>query len=654
MIANSLFGDFFDSLFNIKRMQKISLWDSLSKDKQSWYSELVEDFNIRQKEATFNSDKWASGFADMDKSARDYFTSLNGGIATQNDLIQAMSQTYVEVEKTGTVFDRLKKSFTSFGTSLKGTLKDIGRGLLGGLANAGINMLINAGINLLFNSIDNWIHAEEKAIEAGEKAFDNINTSIDSYNSKVSDLKSLSQQFADDSSVINNTSDAVESLADKYTELKRGVGADNSNISLTSDEYTEYINLSNQLADLFPELKSGADDQGNSLLNLGTNAASAAEQIQKLIDVQSTLANARILDNMQDAFTGVGTKVNQLKEEEAKLIEQRENLKKQAQTSYSDGHLYVQGIMPEDGDNILQAIASATRQNKDEISYVYSPNGEDGYDFNFTVGMDLDESTLNEVSAQIDAALYGIQSKVQTDLVDIDSQITANQIQQSEEWKNFANNVATPYIQTSSQLRNVSDSIKNAISQNLTEIDWGAQWEAGTDPYQFLLDEFIIPIRELTPEAQSAMENLLTIDPSKLSLNEYKREIAKQLNSISDDVEVQDDWVAKLGLDKAIETVEEQGKALKERFRTHITEINAMTGNEREIAYNLVVNDGFSGTFDELMKRINLAKTEIDLEDSTLYNEVETAMQSENRGDKYKKMVENLKTAKGTYTIKVK
>lgn len=647
MIGNFLFGDFFNSLFNLKNIEKISVWDSLSDDKQNWYRNIVDEFNNLNDGDDIS--KWISGLNGMHESAQAYFTTIEKGQATENDLIQTMSQTYIEVERTGSVFDRVKEKVTKFGISIKNTLKDVGRSLLGGLANAGISLLVNAGISLLFTVIDNWIHAEEKAIEAGEKAFENINASIDTYNSKVSDIKSLSQQFADDSSVINTTSDAVESLSEKYTKLKQGVGADNRNISLTSDEYEEYISLSNQLADLFPEIKSGTDSQGNALLNLGSSASSAAEQLQKLIDVQATLANAKILDNMQDAFTGVGTEVKQLKEEEAKLVEQRDNLVRQAQTSYSDGHLYVQGIMPEDGDSILQAIASATRQKKDEISYVFSPNGENGYDFNFNVGMDLDEETLKEVSSQIDAALYGIQSKVQTNLVEIDSQITANQLQQSEKWKSFANNVAAPYIQTSSQLRDVSDSIKNAISQNLTEIDWGAQWEAGTDPYQFLLDEFIIPIRELTPEAQEAMENLLTIDPSNLSINEYKREIAKQLNTISDDVKVQENWAAKLGLDKAIKEVDKQGEVLKNKFRTHITEINRMTGAERQIAYDLIVNDRFSGTFDELQNRIRQAKSEIDLDATPLYDEIGKAFESKNPGDIYKDMVSKLKTAKELY-----
>lgn len=647
MIGNFLFGDFFNGLFNLKNVEKISVWDGLSEDKQSWYKSIVAEFNDLDDGEDIQ--KRISGFTSMHESAQAYFTTIEKGQATENDLIQTMSQTYIEVERTGSVFDRVKEKVTKFGISIKNTLKDVGRSLLGGLANAGINLLVNAGISLLFTAIDNWIHAEEKAIEAGEKAFENINASIDTYNSKVSDIKSLSKQFADDSSAINTTGDAIESLSEKYTKLKRGVGADNSNISLTSDEYEEYISLSNQLADLFPEIKSGTDSQGNSLLNLSTSASSAAEQLQKLIDVQATLANAKILDNMQDAFTGVGTEVKQLKEEEAKLVEQRDNLVRQAQTSYSDGHLYVQGIMPEDGDSILQAIASATRQNKDEISYVFSPNGENGYDFNFNVGMDLDEETLKEVSSQIDAALYGIQSKIQTNLVEIDSQITANQLQQSEKWKSFANNVAAPYIQTSSQLKGISESIKNAISQNLTEIDWGAQWEAGTDPYQFLLDEFIIPIRELTPEAQEAMEKLLTIDPSKLSINEYKREIAKQLNTISDDVKVQEDWATKLGLDKAIKEVDNQGEVLKNKFWTHLTEINRMTGEERQIAYDLIVNDGFSGTFDELQNRIRQAKTEIDLDVTPLYDEIGKAFESKNAGDIYKDMVSKLKTAKELY-----
>ena len=65
----------------------------------------------------------------------------------------------------------------------------------------------------------------------------------------------------------------------------------NENKSLSTEEYQDYLDISNQLAELFPELVSGYDEQGNALLSLGDGAQSATEQLQGLLDVQRQIAN---------------------------------------------------------------------------------------------------------------------------------------------------------------------------------------------------------------------------------------------------------------------------------------------------------------------------------------------------------------------------
>lgn len=49
----------------------------------------------------------------------------------------------------------------------------------------------------------------------------------------------------------------------------------------------------------------GTDEQGNALLNLGTNASSTARQLQDLVDVQKTLTHSEIVDNANDSYAGM-------------------------------------------------------------------------------------------------------------------------------------------------------------------------------------------------------------------------------------------------------------------------------------------------------------------------------------------------------------
>lgn len=57
-------------------------------------------------------------------------------------------------------------------------------------------------------------------------------------------------------------------LVDEYKQLAQGVDiTSNRNISLTADEYERFLDISNNLAEKFPELVSGWDNQGNAILD---------------------------------------------------------------------------------------------------------------------------------------------------------------------------------------------------------------------------------------------------------------------------------------------------------------------------------------------------------------------------------------------------
>lgn len=58
---------------------------------------------------------------------------------------------------------------------------------------------------------------------------------------------------------------AVESIADRYEELSKGVNTLGENVSLTTDEYAEYNKIVNQIAEMFPQMVQGYTDEGNAI-----------------------------------------------------------------------------------------------------------------------------------------------------------------------------------------------------------------------------------------------------------------------------------------------------------------------------------------------------------------------------------------------------
>ena len=70
----------------------------------------------------------------------------------------------------------------------------------------------------------------------------------------------------------------------------------NANIGLSDEDYQTYLDISSQLATLYPQLQSGTDAQGNAMLNLGTNAKNSAKSIQDLYSSSMLSANVKIGD----------------------------------------------------------------------------------------------------------------------------------------------------------------------------------------------------------------------------------------------------------------------------------------------------------------------------------------------------------------------
>ena len=63
----------------------------------------------------------------------------------------------------------------------------------------------------------------------------------------------------------------IDDIKDKYETLSKGVDELGNNISLTTDQYKEYIDICNQIADMYPSLVSGYTSEGNAILKLKGN-----------------------------------------------------------------------------------------------------------------------------------------------------------------------------------------------------------------------------------------------------------------------------------------------------------------------------------------------------------------------------------------------
>lgn len=482
--------------------------------------------------------------------------------------------------------------------------------------------LIAEGLSLAIKGIYNLINADKIAIENGQKVQQEIKEVFDTYNGKVDTVKSLGKKFAQDTDSIKTTGDAVESLTQKYVELRKGVGSDNTNLTLSDKEYQDYLDISNQLAESFPSLVSGSDAAGNSILNLGNNASIAADKMERLLKTQMTLAHNDIVDKSRDTFRGAFEEADNIEDEIKSLKGQEKQLKESAsQISLSrdeireqlkSGHLIFKDMSKTDADKMEKALGAYVGK---ELGHVRrSDVSLDGHTIDrieFTIDPVVDENKLNEATDMIEARVAAGEDEIAAKKGEIQSNIKAQEQKQKEVWNSFAESTVKPYLETSAAISDMPVELLNAVEGNLQNLDWKKLYkEYGGDADQMLLDELVSPLNSLEKPAQEALTKALSLDPSTMSIAEYNKAIDSALKEVSDNKTTRKEWKNRF-FKSVIDSATEDANALKEQFKGIDKEIDNLSGEDRELAYQIAIEDeDFDGTWQDVMDKIEVMKEE--------------------------------------------
>ena len=567
--------------------------------------DFAKEFNKLGKNS--NIDNIVSQFKEVDSSVIDMAKSVKDGSMEMDDF----KAKTLDATTASSKFSRMAKTA---GTALK-SIGATALNMFGGF-------LIAEGLGLAIKGIYNLVNADKIAIENGQKAQQEIKEIFDTYNGKVDTIKTLGKKFAQDADSIKTTGDAVESLTQKYAELRKGVSSDNTNLTLSDKEYQEYLDISNQLAESFPSLVSGSDAAGNSILNLGDNASIAADKMERLLKTQMTLAHNDIIDKSRDTFRGAFEEADNIEDEIKSLKGQEKQLKESAsQISLSrkeikeqlkNGHLIFKDMSKTDADKMEKALGAYVGKELGRVRR--SDVSLDGHTIDrieFTIDPVVDENKLNEATDMIEARVLAGEDELAAKKGEIQSNIKAQEQKQKEVWNSFAESTVKPYLETSAAISDMPVELLNAVEGNLQNLDWKKLYkEYGGDADQMLLDELVSPLNSLEKPAQEALTKALSLDPSKMSIAEYNKAIDSVLKDVSDSKTTRDEWKNRF-FKSAIDSATEDANALKEQFKDVKKEIDNLSGEDRELAYQIAIEDeNFNGTWQDVMDKIEVMKEE--------------------------------------------
>lgn len=484
----------------------------------------------------------------------------------------AMERAAMESGNAATALGQVGGNVSMFPSFLSGGLSKVlslGGNVIGMLGNMAIAMLAFKAVAGIFSFIDkNIIHYNENMIKAGKEATDSIDKTVKEYEKKTNDITSISESLIDskdENKKLETTSDAIDNLAEKYTKLSIGVDkVSNKNLSLSDEDYNTFLDTSNKIAEIMPELVTGTDNAGNSILNLGNNAEEAAEKMHTVLDAQQQMAKSDLLNN---------------------LVAQRN------------------GILSQ--NSVYQKQLNKNRQSQGEAEWIFNPSNAAYYS----------EEELAKMEYNAKARINNLKKDEQN-----------IQKQMKDNWKSFIPTIQD-LLKLDSDFSGLNLDIQSQLLDSIGNLDTSAiskmvkDHAGNADEFTaYLNDTFIAPFQELEERGMTdRLTALFDFDNTKMTLQEYKDYINDELMTIfSTDKSQVPVWKSILGLDDLKEQQKRIGNILSDTtddLKVTKEQFDSLTMEDRNIAYDLIVNDKFEGTFSELKKRIKETKAELNEQD---------------------------------------
>lgn len=333
-------------------------------------------------------------------------------------------------------------------------------------ASIGMNALSMAGnlivswavvkvLSFAVKELDNFVNAAEKAKEASTKASEKI------------------QSLKDE---VKDTNKSVGDNKDKYAEYAKGVSAAGENVSLTAEQFKEYHDITNQIAEKFPSLINGFDSEGNAILK---NKGNVEELTQALRDYNKEKAK-ETFNNIGDVIKGSKAEIH--------------------------GDLFHSGNKQK--YEFIQGALSLLAGN-DNVPI----NSLRGFSWNVAEDLGLRKKGIFESLDSYKEYLSENIKTLQDGAKDFSDKINNSKTKISNSLRNYLQVLAFDDTDIAKKYQKSGAGIQSIINNFIDTIDWDSSEFNGFTPvdYQNYLEKNIItPITSLQPEVQKELNDFFS------------------------------------------------------------------------------------------------------------------------------------------------
>ena len=455
------------------------------------------------------------------------------------DGIENFSEELTSARTAMTAFGQVSSGITGLLSNLGNVASVVGTTLLNAFGSAIVMALVSFAITGVGKVIDSVIHAKENAIQLAKETQEEIDT--------ITSENEAREQFQNS----DKYERAIE-LSSKIAVNKDGY----KNISATNDEYQEYISLCNEIAGIYPEVVSSYDAQGNAIIDLGSNAEEAKTKLDELNKASAIAEGFELKGTSNKTWLGKREEIaDALKERDEAQIElenQRttkevfsdnaaDSLRNQLKSLQEEGttHIDIGALSGQDYAQLEESIRDVAESLNMDL-YISPTSGANGT-LDLMMMKPLEDanaweqfysvvaSSVPQAAGEASLAILESSGKV-NDATNKANQILQEQLENS--WEELSHSVS--YMELVSGNSVLEEAIKNALfSSSLEDVD-------GIDDFQgWVESNYLKPITqafsmEEGKAAQDAINNLFTLDSSKLSVTKYDQTLKDNLAIVED------------------------------------------------------------------------------------------------------------------------
>lgn len=231
----------------------------------------VTKYNTITANANFSAEKFNASLKNNNTMMGEYLKSLNGASASIGGYIKYLATAKVQT-------------------------------LALSAATTTLNMALSMGASLivtgLISAFSSWVNKSEEITKSAQEAKDKISAIKDELNANTETVENAKRRYAE-------LAQEVENLG-KVTQSKG---------TLSNEEYEEFLDLSNQLAGVFPSLTKKYDENGNAILDLSGDVDSIVGTLDNLIQKEKELTNQKIMEEFPDLFAGYSKDMSKAKQD---------------------------------------------------------------------------------------------------------------------------------------------------------------------------------------------------------------------------------------------------------------------------------------------------------------------------------------------------